>query len=825
MKDKELINENELDSNIILSINWNIKNSIRYGGVCIYNIDTNEFSLCEYIENDYFTILESILIQTRPKNFLYLPNSDPIDDKRIKLVTNLCDIKTEPLTKNDYTCSFIENDLNKLLKDSDVKNHIHFLDLQIACKSLNSIIKYLSLLNDDVAINKCSIKNYNINAYLKLDKAAITALNIFPNQSDDKKGTSSSSGNHITLYSFLNKCKTKIGERKLLTWVTHPLTDVEKINERLDMVEILKEDSVTRSIIQSDYLRKISDLHLIGKRLKCVDNIGAMQTKGKSKETTNTATGNISKKGKGCTLEDLIKIYDCVIVAKKILYCLNDYNGKHRQTLDRLILEPLKNTVSGFNSFLKLIELTIDFDEIENNNFLISRKFDETLDKLADQKDKTMNAIKEHKLEVEEDISQMKGSKKSGTKEDIRLVDCNTNLFLFRAVKKDINLIQQRKKVYFTVRMNKNEILFNTNKLKDLCKRYESILHDYNIVQKELADKAISVASTYWEQVETLSDLLSSIDVFCAFAFVTSSCISSYVRPILEKNGEVLEMKSSRHPLIESNLLLKNFIPNDISMNKEDKRLNIITGPNMGGKSTYIRQIALICFMAHIGCFVPCSYARLPIFSQIMCRVGSSDIQLKGISTFFSEMIEMAAIIKNADKNTLVIIDELGRGTSTYEGFGISWSIAHYILNSIQCFCLFATHFHEMSNLEDEYKGVINNHVAAKVDTDKRKISFLYEIKKGYADKSYGVHVAQIAKLPPDVIDKAFEKSKELESVENRHYFKKKLKTSNEQDKEDNLCSQYESNLKNIFAATEEAEFLSNINKYQDNLQGMLKSF
>lgn len=824
MAESLLNKSNELQNEIILSVNWNVKNNVRYGGVCIYNTDSNEFSICEYIENDYFTVLESILIQNRPVTFLYLPNADPVDDKRIKLITNLCETKTEELSKNDFNATSIENDLNKLLKENDVKHYIHFLELTIACKSISSIIKYLSLLNDESASNKCSIKNYNLNEYLKLDKAAITALSIFSDQQGGAKGGGSASSGGITLYSFLNKCKTKIGERKLLTWITHPITNVQKINDRLDMVEILREDDVTRSIIQSDYLRRIADLQLIIKRLKYVDNVG--NATGKS---TSSSSPNVTGKGKGgSTLEDLIKIYDSVVVSKKIFYCLNDYKGPHREVLDRTFLDPLKNTIMGFDSFLKLVELTIDFDEIENNNFLISRKFDDVLDKLATEKDKTMDEIKKHKAEVEDDIGQLKGSRKSGTKEDIKLVDCNTNLFLFRAVKKDITIIQQRKKVYFTVRMNKNEILFNTNKLKDLCKQYENILHDYNIVQKELADKAIKVASSYWEQVEKLSDLLSSIDVFCAFAFVTTSSVSSYIRPMLEQNGTILEMKNSRHPLIESNLLLKNFIPNDISMDKDKKRLNIITGPNMGGKSTYIRQIALICFMAHIGCFVPCSYARIPIFSQIMCRVGSSDIQLKGISTFFSEMIEISAIIKNADKNALVIIDELGRGTSTYEGFGISWSIAHYILNKIQCFCLFATHFHEMSNLEDEYPGVINNHVAAKVDTEKRKISFLYEIKKGYADKSYGVHVAQIAKLPPEVIDKAFEKSKELESVENRHYFKKKLKTANEQTGDTNnvsTCNQYEANLKKIFAASEESEFISNVKNSHACLQDMLTSF
>ncbi|GAW78906.1 DNA mismatch repair enzyme [Plasmodium gonderi] len=803
---KETMENTEMDTSTIVSFNTETRNNVKYAGICIYNMSSNEFSLCEYIENEHFTVLESILIQCRPACFLFLTSSDKIDDKRIKLILNLCEIKSRELTKNDfYNTSSMENDLSKLLKPTDdVKNFISFFKLQIACRSFSSIIKYMNLLNDYSAINKCTIKNYNINQYLKLDMAAVVALNVHTENNIGEKKKSNSSGSGMTLFSFLNKCKTKIGVRKLLQWVMHPIRDEKKINERLDMVSILKEDGVMRSIIQSDYLRKVSDLDVIIKKLKIVNStISDMTTKGEGCKSMNTKNT--------CTIEGLVKLYDSVLVSKKIYYCLNDYTGKYRNTLENKFLTPLKEILISLDSFVKLIELTVDFDELCNNHYLISRKFDENLEKLANEKDEIFHMIKEHRIEVEEDINNLKGvNKKNNSKEDIKLVDCNANTFLFRAVKKDISAIQQRKKTYFQVRMNKSEILFNTNKLKDLCKRYDYVLHNYNISQEQLASKAIQVASSYWEPFFKLAKIIAQIDVFCSFAFVSASSISTYVRPIVETNGEVLHLVQSRHPLVESNfLLMNNFIPNDVHMNKTSKRLNIITGPNMGGKSTYIRQIALICLMAQIGCYVPCTYARMPIFSQIMCRVGSSDIQLKGISTFFSEMIEISAIIKNADSNALVIIDELGRGTSTYEGFGISWSVAHYILNKIKCFCLFATHFHEMSNLEDEYDGCINNHVGAKIDTEKKKISFLYEIKKGYADKSYGVHVAEIAKLPKSVIDKAFEKSRELESVENRHYFRTKLKTNN-QDDQQNTNAQNSSHqlIKQIFSVANEAEFI-----------------
>ncbi|CAA9986136.1 DNA mismatch repair protein MSH2, putative [Plasmodium knowlesi strain H] len=823
--DSPSIDTNNAGSPTVMSFNMETRNNIKYAGICIYNMNTNEFSLCEYIENEHFTILESLLIQCRPTCFLYLSNNDKLDDKRIKLILSLCEVKYRELGRADFynTCS-MENDLSKLLKPTeDVKNCISFFKLKLACRSFTSIVKHMNLLNDYSATNKCLLTNYNINRYLKLDRAATIALNVHEEHMLGEKKTSCKRGTNNTLYTFLNKCKTKIGERKLLQWVMHPIRDEAKINERLDMVSILKEDGVMRSMIQSDYLRKISDLDVIIKKLKIVNSTTG---EGKEENVARRIGGGKVKGGKNmCTIEDLVKMYDSVVVSKRIYYCLNDYAGKYRNTLEKNFLTPLKEVLISLDSFVKLIELTVDFDELSNNNFLISRKFDEQLEKLASEKDETLRMIKEHRQEVEDDINNLKGiSKKNNAKEDIKLVDCNINTFLFRAVKKDISSIQQRKKTYFQVRMNKSEILFTTNKLKELCKRYEYILQDYNMAQEQLASKAIQVASSYWDPTTKLSKLIAQIDVLSAFAFVSASSISVYVRPIAETNGQVLQLIESRHPLVESNfLLMNNFIPNDVHMNKTDKRLNIITGPNMGGKSTYIRQIALICLMAQIGCFVPCTYARIPIFSQIMCRVGSSDIQLKGISTFFSEMIEISAIIKNADENTLVIIDELGRGTSTYEGFGISWAVAQYILKKIKCFCLFATHFHEMSNLEDEYQGATNNHVGAKIDPEKKKISFLYEIKKGYADKSYGVHVAQIAKLPQNVIDKAFEKSKELESVENRHYFRSKMTGTNQDDvqKRDMQNKTYDL-LRDIFSATDEEQFISHVGQHTTALTEIL---
>lgn len=184
----------------------------------------------------------------------------------------------------------------------------------------------------------------------------------------------------------------------------------------------------------------------------------------------------------------------------------------------------------------------------------------------------------------------------------------------------------------------------------------------------------------------------------------------------------------------------------------------------MGGKSTHIRAAALAAVFNQIGCFVPCQEATMPIFNSIMCRVGASDMQLRGISTFMAEMLEAACILNTANERSLVIIDELGRGTSTQDGFGLAWAIAQHVAEQTKCFCLFATHFHEMAALQDKVAGVKNFHARAVVDEVNNKLTFLYEIQAGATDQSYGVHVAKLAGFPTDVVETARRKAVELES-------------------------------------------------------------
>ena len=266
--------------------------------------------------------------------------------------------------------------------------------------------------------------------------------------------------------------------------------------------------------------------------------------------------------------------------------------------------------------------------------------------------------------------------------------------------------------------------------------------------------------SSQIERIQKASTIISIIDVLNTFADIAED--NEYCMPIVDDNDEII-IKDGRHPVIEKMIDRGSFVENDTYLNRRGDRLSIITGPNMAGKSTYMRQVAIITLMAQIGCFVPASYAKIGVVDKIFTRVGASDDLSMGQSTFMVEMSEVANILKNATKNSLVILDEIGRGTSTYDGLAIAWAVAEYIadINEIGCKTLFATHYHELTSLEEKLDGVRNYQIAVKEKGD--EIIFLRKIILGGTDESYGIHVAKLAGAPNKMITRANEILKTLE--------------------------------------------------------------
>lgn len=329
--------------------------------------------------------------------------------------------------------------------------------------------------------------------------------------------------------------------------------------------------------------------------------------------------------------------------------------------------------------------------------------------------------------------------------------------YYIEVTKSNISQVPER---YIRKQTLTNGERYITEELKELENKILGAEEKAISLEYELFTQIRNTLATQIQRIQKAATIVSTLDVLCSFATVAEDM--NYVEPIVDNSGEI-NIRDGRHPVIEKMLPAGSFVENDTYLDKRDNRLSIITGPNMAGKSTYMRQVALITLMAQIGSFVPASYAKIGVVDKIFTRVGASDDLSMGQSTFMVEMMEVSTILKEATSNSLVILDEIGRGTSTYDGLSIAWAVAEYIANKEKCGAktLFATHYHELTDLENKIEGVKNYSIAVKEKGD--DIIFLRKIVEGGTDESYGVHVAKLAGVPQVVVKRSNEILRSLE--------------------------------------------------------------
>lgn len=508
----------------------------------------------------------------------------------------------------------------------------------------------------------------------------------------------------------LDKTKTAMGSRLLKNMIENPITNKEELEKRYDMISKLSEEFLLKDELK-DLLNEVYDLERLSGRV---------------------SFGNANAR-------DLLQLKNSLKVLPRI-----------KEIINELGFDLKINDLSDLCSYLEE-SLYEDPPVGLKEGYLIKEGFNKELDELKEAR----RGGKDFIAKLEEKERQRTGIK------NLR-VGYNRVFGYYIEVSKG-NAKQVKEEFGYERKQTlANNERFITPELKEKERMILGAEEKIINLEYELFLSIREKVKTVIPSIQLTSKSLAFLDVIISFSSVSED--NNYVRPIITDKKEV-RLIEARHPVVEK-VLDGEFVSNDIIIS-EDKYLELITGPNMGGKSTYMRQMAIIVIMAQIGCFVPCKEAVLPIFDQIFTRIGASDDLVAGESTFMVEMKEANNAIENASEKSLILFDELGRGTATYDGISLAQAIIEYIHDNIKAITLFSTHYHELTSLEEHKSHIKNVHVSAYEENG--DITFLHKIEDGAADKSYGIHVAKLANLPASLIKRADEILKSYESEKNNH--------------------------------------------------------
>ena len=697
-----VIESNMLDekkNNYIMSI---YKKGI-YFGLAVCDVTTGEFLSTKIEDNNNFALLLDEISKYNPAeiivNKMLFNCKEEIDEikLRFKAYINCFD---EEMFKKDAD-HLIES--YNFIDDNEKKiEDINERTLQIP--AINGLLDYLNQTQKIKLEHINIIKMYSTSKYMSLNITSRRNLELTEKMNNKaKKGT---------LLWVLDKTYTSMGGRLLRKWINEPLIDVIEINKRLNAVEELKDNLIFRGDI-TDCLKRIYDIErLVGK----------------------IAYGNTNAR-------DMISLKNSL---KQLPYLKNILGASKSELLQNL--------------YINLDELTDIHDLIEKaivedppiaitEGGIIKLGYNEEVDELKNATTQGKNWLIE--LEAKE-------KEETGIK-NLKVGFNKVFGYYFEVTKSYLNQVPDR---YIRKQTLANCERYITEELNDLESKILGAEGKVVDLEYKLFIEIRSKIAVNIERLQKASNIVSILDVLTSFAIVAEDL--NYIKPEVDEEG-IIDIKGGRHPVIEKMLPEGSFIDNDTYLDDKTDRLSIITGPNMAGKSTYMRQVALITLMAQIGCFVPASSAKIGVVDKIFTRVGASDDLSMGQSTFMVEMMEVAEILREATEKSLVILDEIGRGTSTYDGLSIAWAVVEYIANKEKCGAktLFATHYHELTELEAQIEGVRNYSIAVKEKGE--DVIFLRKIVKGGTDESYGVHVARLAGVPKEVTKRANEILRGLE--------------------------------------------------------------
>ncbi len=704
----------ERKNNYIMSI---FKSGI-YFGISICDISTGEFYCAEIKDNHNFPMLLDEIARYMPSELVVNSMMADCSEEMGKIKERFENVYITKLNDKFFQTEVDNLELRFSIVDNNDKKIQNFSEKVLAICSIHALVEYIEQTQKTTLDHINKIIVYQLSRYMALDINARRNLEITEKLRDkSKKGT---------LLWVLDKTSTSMGGRALRRWLNDPLVDVSEINRRLDAVKELKDDVILRGdMIES--LKKVYDIERLAGKM---------------------AYGNANAR-------DMITLKNSLLKLPEIKKCLANCKTD--------VLKDLADNLDELQDMYQLIDSAIMDDPpmtIKDGD-IIKLGYDKEIDTLKTAQVEGKNWLVQLELEERE---------KTGIK-NLKIGFNKVFGYFIEVTKSYLNQVPNR---FVRKQTLTNAERYITEELKNLENQIlgaeEKVVNlEYNAfvqIREEIANNV--------KRLQKTSEVVASLDVLTSFAEVAEDM--NYCMPEVNSSG-IIDIKNGRHPVIEKILGAGSFVENDTYLDKQENRLSIITGPNMAGKSTYMRQVALITLMAQVGSFVPAEFAKIGVVDKIFTRVGASDDLSMGQSTFMVEMMEVATILKEATENSLVILDEIGRGTSTYDGLSIAWAVAEFISNKEKCGAktLFATHYHELTELEDKIEGIKNYSIAVKEKGE--DIIFLRKIIRGGADESYGIHVARLAGVPKVVTKKADEILRSLE--------RKNIVTGKKQEKQD----------------------------------------
>ena len=674
-------------------------------GFSYCDITTGEINVSEFRGENCNSTLLNELVRVQPKEILINEEADNyVDIENIKLYS---DSFITILNTNYYGKNSLEKAILRQFENSSLTG-LGIEDKDELIGALGAQLLYLFETQKQSLSNITSLNVYSVGNSMALDKATIKNLELTETLFEKKVSGS--------LLGVLDKTHTAMGGRKIKQWLREPLNNLKEIKMRLDCVEYLVDEFMVRNNIKES-LKAIYDFERLAGRI---------------------AYGSANGK-------DMAALKSSLFVLPEIKYDIENTDIK--------LLDKLNDELDVLEDIHDLIEKAIVDDPpfSVREGGIIKEGYSKELDQLKDSiKDAQLwisnleNVERERTgiLNLKVGYNKVFGYYLDVTKSHMDKVPENY-------IRKQTLANSER---YITPELKETEALVLNAESKINEKEYQL----FTEIREEIKKHILRIQKT--------SKAISTLDVLTSFAEVSYN--NGYVKPEMTDKDQII-IEKGRHPVIEQTVKDGVFVANDVYLNRDEASMLLITGPNMSGKSTYMRQTALIVLMAQSGCFVPCEMAKIGLVDRIFTRIGASDNLAGGQSTFYVEMSELAYILNNATSKSLVILDEIGRGTSTYDGLSIAWAVAEFLCKSDKRIrTLFASHYHELTALEGTTPGFKNLNVD--VAEENGNIIFLHKIVEGSASRSYGIHVAKIAGVPKELLERAEEKLNELESKDNK---------------------------------------------------------